>query len=325
MENIYKKLKYSVIVPVLIFLRKLIFSRKIKNTMELDIEKQLFFIQSSGRSGSTLLALLLNRHNKIGLPPEQYVLPYSIMTWQLTFKSWNSFCKSQLEKYFTLNQDWNWEIKDKEKLKSELNQLKIKHRSPANLFKIVLDYYLKKENNIAKFIGDHSPISTVFYKYIYSEFPNNKYIFLLRNPLDVVTSYSNMTDNPASNAKYAVWKWNNSIKAYEYLVEKNKQNVILIKYEDLVENPNDTLNEIFKFLGADYQDVINVKKEERQKDPFKAGNRKYHENLYKPITTNSIGRWKKYLDENIANEIIPLIKDNALKYGYYSQISSGKD
>ena len=43
----------------------------------------LFFIIGSGRNGSTLLGGMLNTNNNVFIPPEQYVLGYSLLKWNL--------------------------------------------------------------------------------------------------------------------------------------------------------------------------------------------------------------------------------------------------
>ena len=75
MTSNYQLIKYRLLIPSLIKLVKLF--RKNKNYH--SISEQPFFILGSGRNGSTLLASILNSNPNILIPPEQYVLPYSIM------------------------------------------------------------------------------------------------------------------------------------------------------------------------------------------------------------------------------------------------------
>ena len=57
-----------------------------------------------------------------------------------------------------------------------------------------------------------------------------------------------MPTHPASNPNYALWKWNDSIRTYDYLKKMNA-NVLLVKYEDLVSFTNKELSRISDFLN----------------------------------------------------------------------------
>jgi len=298
MHTIIRRIKYLVLIPVLVMLRKVLIGNKNKNIIDFPSNDSLFFIMGSGRNGSTLLALLLGRHKEVFLPPEQYVLPYSIISWHLIlFKEWNIFSKEILKDYRCKNQNWNLEQNDFDLLEKEIIGLNKKYRKASNIFRLIFRFYAAKNNPHKRIFGDHSPNITLFYKSIYSEFPNAKYIFLVRNPLDVILSYSKMSKNPASNPKYASWKWNNSIKAYHWIKNRPNSKVLLIKYEDLVLDPKDITKKIFSFLGVDYQDVISPSPENQTNDPLGTKKYSFHANLYKPISGRSINKWKERLSE----------------------------
>ena len=113
MNTIIKKIKYLILAPLLIKLRNSLLGERNTGVDDFPSKSPLFFIMGSGRNGSTLLALLLGRHNKIFLPPEQYVLPYSIMSWNLLFfKKWKEFCKETINDYANKNQDWSLNTED---------------------------------------------------------------------------------------------------------------------------------------------------------------------------------------------------------------------
>ena len=276
----------------------------------------MFFIMGSGRNGSTLLANLLNNHSDIFLPPETYALPYTIADWQVSFfKTWGSYCKKQLNRYLTNNQGWKLDQSDYYKIENNLKKLDKKDRGPENLLKIVFQYYSNRFDGGDKILGDHSPINTVFHKYIFYEFPTCKYIFLLRHPFDVVLSYSKIPDNPANNPLYACFKWNNSIKTYDFLKKKSYK-VLLLKYEDLVSNPGDSIKKILTFIDVEYQDLIKQKSREEINASLGIGKLKHHQNLYKPISLKSVNRWERELRTEVTSKIFNLIHKNASRFGY---------
>jgi len=315
METRLKKIKYGILIPLLVFVRSLVLGKRknLRNTSDSDSQ---FFIMGSGRNGSTLLALLLNRHSDIFLPPEQYVLPYSIISSYLkVFQSWESFCSETLNNYQRKNRKWALQPSHYSDLAQELSGLHKDYRKPSNIFTALLRKYADLINVKARVFGDHSPAVTLLYKMVYSEFPNAKYVMLIRNPLDVVSSYSKIQENPASDPNYAAWKWNNSIAAYTWL-KKKKASVMLVKYEELVLAPEQTVKNVLSFLGADNQNIVTKNEPVSGADGLGVKSYSYHKNLYKPITGRSIGRWKTELDATVVKKVSPIVKTNAIKFGY---------
>ena len=309
MIKIIKRIRYQYVLFVMFFKKKII-DRASVNSGKKD--NSIFFIFGSGRNGSTLLARLLNTHSQIFLPPEQFALPYTIIDWHSSlFKNPLYYTKKQLKRYFTNNQNWIWNTSDLSSLEEKIDPMGIR---PRSLFKLVLQYYSELSVGKKEVFGDHSPITTSFYKYIYDEFPQDKYIFLLRHPYDVVLSYSKILNNPASNSVIACNKWNNSINAYDYLINKGAK-VILIRYEDLVTKTDETLAEILNFLEVKSQDLTKEKIENIEKS-LGTKFQNHHKNLYNPINSSSVNKWKVDLDSDLALDIHKYLIKNSLRFNY---------
>jgi len=309
MIKIIKRIRYQYVLFVMFFKKKNI-DRASVNSGKKD--NSIFFIFGSGRNGSTLLARLLNTHSQIFLPPEQFALPYTIIDWHSSlFKNPLYYTKKQLKRYFTNNQNWIWNTSDLSTLEEKIDPTGIR---PRSLFKLVLQYYSELSVGKKAVFGDHSPITTSFYKYIYDEFPQDKYIFLLRHPYDVVLSYSKILNNPASNSVIACNKWNNSINAYDYLINKGAK-VILIRYEDLVTKTDETLAEILNFLEVKSQDLTKEKIENIEKS-LGTKFQNHHKNLYNPINSSSVNKWKVDLDSDLALDIHKYLIKNSLRFNY---------
>lgn len=311
--KLLKKIRFK-FIELIIELKKFLFNKK-QTTVE-SSDTTLFFILGSGRNGSTLLAQLLNKHSKIFLPPEQYALPYTIADWQLSFfRSWDSYCRKQLNRYFSNNQNWKLDQNDYEIIENNLKKVENKDRGPRNLFKIVFQQYSNRFGDNKKIVGDHSPISTVFYRYIFYEFSRDKFIFLIRHPFDVVLSYSKMANNPASDPSIAAWKWNNSIKTYDYL-RTNNCKVLLVKYEDLVSNPDESIKRVLDFIDVDYENLTSEKTKADNNDSLGTKGLPYHQNLNRPINSDSVNKWRKELSPEIVSKIRKSVHKNALRFDY---------
>ena len=116
---------------------------------------------------------------------------------------------------------------------------------------------------------------------------NSKFIFLIRNPIDIAISrglrkldykMQNKENVGLSDDEYlkkqATFTKNHFKRLFS---EENNVGALLIKYEDLVENSNDVLQEIFSYIGielneeeidemlVEYSSASNITKNENQK------------------------------------------------------------
>lgn len=306
-----KNFKYQFLLPLVFSIRGNVLSSK--NELE---RPRLVFILGSGRNGSTLLARLLNQHREIFLPPEQYALPYSLA--QRIFRPsepWRRYCEKQLNLYFKNNQHWQWEDKEKSDLIKAAQELPKSVQNPGNLFRLLLEHYQAKFDERVLFSGDHSPISTEFHPYVLHQFPKAHYIFLVRHPFDVILSYSKLEGNRSQSWKKACKKWNRSIDAYESLKAKGLR-LHVLKYEDLVNSNEVCMQEIYQFLGLPPELMRAKSDQENSKDPLGAKDYSYHENLYKPVSSRSVGKWKEKLPLEIRQQAKTLISENAKKFNY---------
>ena len=111
--------------------------------------------------------------------------------------------------------------------------------------------------------------------------------------------------------KKATLLWNESIESYDYLLKRNA-NVKLVKYEDFTSNSSNIINELITFLEVDKGLIENRNKAKI----MGVSKMHHHKNLNNPISTASIGKWKKELDENVLNFILPKILKNLNRFGY---------
>lgn len=251
-----------------------------------DISPNPFFIVGSGRNGSTLLASILNAHKDIFIPPEQFFLPYIIMKRYLMF-FWSA---GKLKSYIleTINKkektlNWN----------ANLCNLKVYSKDIPTIINNIYRSYAAKKKGEIKVWGDKTPINIHFMNFIYPEFYNAKYIFLVRDPRDVVLSYKKLKKHKAYNTKYALWKWMDSIKKLKYLEDKTE--VLIVKYENLVKEPEIEISRILQYLDLEVDtSILSVK---YKAEEMGVGNKSHHKNLNLPISDTSIGKWKSNLSE----------------------------
>ena len=272
-----------------------------------------FFILGSGRNGSTLLSAMLNKNPRLFLPPEQFVLPYAMMQWQLYLhKDEQKMFQRFLRMFAQEDKTSNWDV-DFEALKRTFEE----NKTEINNFNEFVDFVFRFYGNKRKeqFIwGDQSPMMTHFASKIIQLFPAAKFVFLIRDPRDVILSCSKLKSSPVRNYKVAAWKWNDSIKTYDWLSKAAPERLLLVKYEDLVTQPQETITRISNFLEVPYTDrMLDHRKEV---DNLGVSDSYFHSNLKNAINPDSIGKWKREFSPEMAKKVTALVASQMPRFGY---------
>ena len=297
MNTIYKKLKYK------FFLYGIVKFFRLFSKSRSKITNPHFFIVGSGRNGSTLLATILNAHKDVVIPPEQFVLPYAIIRRYIFFfwtsNKWINNVKSLIS---NPQKTIKWDI--------DVSNIHSNGKDVPFIFNNIFNTYKDSSNSSSKIWGDKSPLNTNFIQYIYPEFPDAKYIFLIRDPRDVALSYRKYLGS--DSFRFGIWKWKDSVKSYDYLLKRT--NVLLVKYENLVESPTIELNRITDFLSLSSDDSISKSKVSAEKMGVEEDS--HHQNLRKPISSSSVGKWKNELSETDLSYFTKNIKTEMKRFGY---------
>ena len=202
------------------------------------------------------------------------------------------------------NQTLNWKV--------DLKEIELKDKGIASFFNSIYRSYAKQAKGDVKIWGDKTPLNIHFLNFIYPEFPNAKYIFLIRDPRDIALSYKKLTDHKAKNTDFSIWKWNDSVKMLDYLLVRT--DVLIIKYEELVHNPDRELKKILSYL--EISEDMSILSSKSGASDMGVGDHSFHQNLDKPINSSSVGKWKldlKDLDIKYAEQHTKL---NRKRFGY---------
>lgn len=297
MKTLYKRIKYKHFLFAIAKLFRF-FSKKPSK-----IENPHFFITGSGRNGSTLLATILNAHKEVIIPPEQFVLPYAIIR-RYIFFFWTDSRWVKNVKGLILNTEKTikWDI--------DIENINYKGKDIPFLFNNIFNIYKDTSKPESKIWGDKSPLNTNFIKYIYPEFPDAKYIYIIRDPRDVALSYRKYLGS--KGFKFGIWKWKDSVRTYDYLLERT--DILLVKYENLVQSPTHELSRITNFLNLTKDDSISKAKVSAEKMGVEEDD--HHQNLSKPISPISVGKWKNELSEKDLSYFSMDIKIEMKRFGY---------
>ena len=276
---------------------------------------QPFFIFGSGRNGSTLLNQILNQHPSLFLPSEQYFLGNSIIKYQLyNYILWRDLVKIIYGELIQSTGSHSWNFEPSQVI-TEAMQFDPQQQSLTNLIHHIYYAYGNIQKPGFRIWGDSTPYNTQYAKEIFKCFPKAKFIFLLRDGRDVTAAYKKAGKaiheqfcEPQNSAQH----WLKSIEIYDWL--RKKAEVQLIKYENLVSEPQTTVQSITDRLGVDYgSEMLEFHNHVSNVDEYREP---HHSNLHKPISTSSVGQWKELLNEVELKAVERLIDQKLERFNY---------
>lgn len=290
-----------------------ILPRKYRVTGKAPLPAQPVFIFGSGRNGSTLLNQILNQHSQLFFPPEQYFLGISIIKFKLyNFLIWRDLMKIIAGELIPSTTTHNWNFQP-DAIIQELFFLDKK-----NLQQVIDTIYRAYGNQCGQSFqiwGDTTFSGTHYIPELFSVFPDARFVFLLRDGRDVISSFK--AGGPEyfdelAQVEIAAKSWNRSVSTYEWLQKRTK--VFLLKYEDLVSDPDTNLKELMTFLSLDFEQSLLT--HHQNPSDLECYQNAIHSNLGQPISSKSVGGWKKGLTEEELKQVLPLISVNLKKFNY---------
>jgi tetratricopeptide (TPR) repeat protein len=150
-------------------------------------------------------------------------------------------------------------------------------------------------------IVEKTPHNFLALGFLHLVFPNAKFIFMDRNPLDsFVSTYQN------EFTRWHGYAYDQIGYAKEYLWHKQiiemwkgrfPKNIMTIKYEKLVESPEEMARSLLDFVGLPWdENVLKFYERETTVRTFSS------QQVRNPVNNSSVGRWKRY-----ASHLQPLI------------------
>lgn len=140
------------------------------------------------------------------------------------------------------------------------------------------------------FTTDKMPNNYLYIGYLRQAFPNCKIILLMRDFRDIaISAFENYFDSPALNFSYSEAGLLNRLGLFHDMIchWRAMGGVHTVWYEDLVAEPNRTLQGVAQYCGLTMQQRM-IRPEEAQA-PIRTAS---HSQARKPIYTSSQSRWK---------------------------------
>ena len=216
--------------------------------------------------------------------------------------------------------------------------------SPSKLYDLThfnLHYYL---NLVSARYGDPEvlilkhPELTRHFPTLRTMTPGSKFLVIVRDPRDVIGSIkavnerhrATRTMSPTVRFQVMAEYCNFYMKYYKTIIEERGQfgdDLMFVRYEDVVTDPANTFAKISTFSGAVYEgdemvkfdpastDSKNLTREVRLEDPFSGA---FWSDLYtKDLSTESIGTYKTRLTQTETQEVQAYLFQMGSEFGYW--------
>jgi hypothetical protein len=280
------------------------------NTLYESRQNTPIFIIGTERSGSNLLRNMLDTNDSLCAPHPPHI-----------FENFKKVIK--IYGNLDLDQNLNRAIKDIVKfvnlhfnpwpfvLEEEEVKPLIVNRSLLGIKSAIYQVYANRER--AKQWCCKSTFMINYTDIILDEFPNAKFILLVRNPLDVCLSVLK-TPLGHKDIIFPSLRWSHEQRTGICVLENNP-NTIVVRYEELISEPETTLKSICQSLDIKYQDVM-ISPEKRKKTSTEAKKVPLLRNTSKPIMSNNKDKFLNGLNKDQISTVISICKSEMEYFKY---------
>ena len=157
-------------------------------------------------------------------------------------------------------------------------------KSYADACRAVHDRYAAESGKQLSWIGGKNPEYSLFHNELLGLFPETRFIHMVRDPRDNILSFLNVSfdlNDPVALAHR--WQvYNDSACSFQ---KKHPQNILVVRFEDLIEKQESEIKRILNFLELPYDEsVLNYY--------TKASNVfSFNKRISEPLTKDRIYRW----------------------------------
>jgi len=283
--------------------------RKMKRSSALKSDP--FFIVGSGRSGSTLLRMILSSHSRIFIPPETwYILPL-VEEIPLTSPLNSREVKKATDIIISHYRWVDIPMTDKEFLQAVEKSGSLTLRGLLDLiYGHCVSLYQKQR------WGDKTPVYIKILPQLSVLYPEAKFIYLLRDGHDVAKSFYDVGwYSPFISESVIEWKEAASL----YIRHKTSSladKILEIRYEDFVRNMEKEVKSICRFLNEEYQPSM-LQWQSNIKDYIPSREAHIHKKLYRQPQEDDAFRWKREMSKRHVLIIESHIHGELTGIGYY--------
>jgi hypothetical protein len=164
--------------------------------------------------------------------------------------------------------------------------------------------------------GDKRPGYTGYLPMLFALFPDAQYINLIRDPRAAVSSQMPLGwDEEGTELASSTATWETSIRKVDDYAPKLRPDQLLdVRYEDLVSDPHGTLERVCDWAGLRREgDTVEQMITKERTGSFREG---WHERLPEPVTTAAVASWRKKLEPHEVAFVEQVTGGSFERFGY---------
>ncbi|PQJ33266.1 hypothetical protein BSZ35_00420 [Salinibacter sp. 10B] len=271
------------------------------------------FIMSSERSGSNLLRMMLGAHSRLAAPPPPHMwrhlteaLPqYGPLTRDANFQRLVEDAVTMTQQSYA-HLTWKYHFSP-EQIRAE--------SSAPTLTSVISTLYeaYAREENAAGWVCKENQLFDHAHQ-IREHLPDAQFIYLCRDGRDVACSIKDMpTHDQHAYAIAEEWaqQQKKCLRVHQEIQHTNGSTIV--RYEDLIESPESTIQKICDFAGLEYEKRM-LYFHETEEAVQQAQKSEYWENLSKPVMSDNKAKFRDQLSareirifESVAGELLDLL------------------
>ena len=250
-------------------------------------------ITGAFRSGTTLIAQIIKNHPKI-----EFIYD-SVNFMRFSFEKYNPLSNFENVKALVsevrerIAERWDMHFDEKKVIKKLQNQ--------KMSYEIIYDNLMRElllEESDAEIWGEKTTLVWTKIPAFFEMFPNGRVIHIIRDPRAILLSWKKMTNAPGNDYLDAILNCRDSMALMEeYKIRFKNKRYASIRYEDLVYNPKEVINEICSILDLDYNEKMLDSTVFSDKSGGKwTGNSMFKDKI-NGISSKMVDIWKTKLEE----------------------------
>lgn len=212
-----------------------------------------------------------------------------------------------------------WQIQPEEiaKIPGELDYFSYMNQL-STLF--TSDSASEKNTQGAQWIIDKNPVNTLHAHHFLKEYPQTKAIFLVRDPrANVASRIQSVNSVHGRNNHWTLnaIRWKRYNRRFHHLKRDYSSQICLLRYEQFVTHPQQTIDELCAFLGLSpmkIDEVATLNSNGYNKANARL-NKKYVD-LNQPINSRAVEQWREVLDLRQQESIESICRNEMPKFGY---------
>lgn len=265
------------------------------------LNKPPVFIVGAGRSGTTLLRLILNAHSALHCGPEDQLAIRHLFEWCRWDMSPEIFVR-ELFNYWTVAGRLVdlWEISERED--DILEAVRASDKDFSTWIQVTWKFLLKNCASEGHRCCMKTPHYVFHLNLLKRLFPDLKVIHLIRDGRDVIHSF--LTGplrwhiNPP-NYCYGAYYWKNCNRAGERFGINYPENYLRIRFEDLLTDARSVVLNVCRFIGESFEEqMLNYHQNNKELRLIPENEKSWHKKTGEPIDRTNIYKWKKCLSDH---------------------------